>query len=65
MNRKIKFEARKTYATEETVDKAVAKAGYTNLRYFIMKADDGRVFPVFVGQEAVQQGVHFNFHVVG
>lgn len=65
MVRKIKFEARKTYKTESTADAAVLKAGYQDLRHFIMKSDDGRFFPVFVGEEAVQRGVHFNFHVVG
>lgn len=65
MQRKFKFEVTKSYANEANVDKAVNKAGFSDLRHFIMKTDDGRFFPVFVGQEAVHRGVHFQFHVVG
>lgn len=65
MVRKFKFEARKTYKTEYNADSAVTKAGFADLRYFVMKTDDGRFFPVFVGQEAATRGVHFQFHVVG
>ena len=31
----------------------------------MMKAADGRVYPVFVGQAAAQRGVHFRFNVIG
>lgn len=64
MNRKIQFDARKTYKTEANADAAVVKAGFADLRYFIME-QAGRFFPVFVGQEAAHRGVHFHFHVVG
>ena len=64
--RYLKLECVKSYATEENAKKAVEKL-YANsdLRYFIARTDDGRFFPVFLGQEAVTAGVHFNFNVVG
>ena len=67
MARLLKFEANKTYATEANAVKAVDKK-YSNeeqsLRYFIMQTADGRFFPIFVGNKAIECGVHFNFHVV-
>lgn len=65
MNRKFDIVATKTYATEVNADKAVAKAGFSDLRHFMMQAADGRFYPVFVGQEAAQRGVQFHFNVVG
>ena len=66
-SRKFKFETKtsKTYASEANADKAVANAGFSDLRHFMMQDDAGRFFPVFVGQDAVHAGVHFHFHVVG
>ena len=64
LNRKFEVTATKTYATEATADKAIAKAGFQDLRDFIMKTPDGRVYPVFVGQESAQRGVHFRFNVI-
>ena len=62
----VNFEARKTYATRENAVKAVEKLyADKSLRYFVMTSEDGRFFPVFIGEAAVQAGVHFNFHVVG
>ena len=67
MARILKFEANKTYATEANAVKAVDKK-YSNedqsLRYFIMQTADGRFFPIFVGDKAIERGVHFDFHVV-
>jgi hypothetical protein len=65
LNRKFEVTATKTYANEANADKAVAKAGFQNIRHFMMKAADGRVYPVFVGQEAAQRGVQFHFNVIG
>ena len=65
MNREFQITAAKTYATKENARKAVAKIGAERLRHFIMQNDDGRFFPVFVGQEAMQEGIHFHFSVVG
>ena len=65
MNREFKIIAPKTYATADNARKAVAKKGLEGFRHFIMQDERGRFFPVFVGQEAVQNGVHFHFNVVG
>jgi hypothetical protein len=65
MNREFTITAPKTYASRENARKAVAKIGAERLRHFIMQNDEGRFFPVFVGQEAVQEGIHFHFNVVG
>ena len=68
MARLLKFEANKTYATEANAVKAVEQKYSFNedqsLRYFIMQTDDGRFFPIFVGDKAIERGVHFDFHVV-
>lgn len=61
----FKIEASKTYATEANVVKAVEKCtAFKNLRYFITCNEQGRFFPVFVGQQAVMEQVHFHFPVV-
>lgn len=60
----VEFKVTKTYATKVNAVKAAeAKYGQHDLRYFIMPTDDGRFFPVFLGEAAVQAGVHFDFHV--
>lgn len=53
----------KTYATEANADKAVAAKGFESFRHFMMKNDKGRFFPIFVGQKALDAGIHFHFHV--
>lgn len=65
MNRKFEITPSKTYASESNCDKAVAKNGFENIRHFNVITAEGRFFPVFVGQEATQAGVHFHFNVVG
>jgi len=65
LNRKFEVTATKTYATEANADKAVAQAGFQDIRHFIVRAADGRIYPVFVGQEAAQRGVQFHFNVIG
>lgn len=55
----------KTYATKENARKAVIKKGFDEHRHFIMKTEDDRWLPVFVGERAVQAGIHFHFHIVG
>ena len=57
--------APRTYATKENARKAVEKAGIEHVRHFYMTNDEGRWFPVFVGQNALDHGVHFRFNVVG
>ena len=66
MARKYEIRPSKTYASEENVDKAVAKIYGDNhtLRYFVMPTKDDRFFPVFIGTLAVDAAVHFHFNVV-
>ena len=65
MNREFKITAPKTYKTADNARKAVAKVGLEGIRHFIMINEEGRFFPVFVGQDAMQAGAHFHFNVVG
>lgn len=65
MNREFQIKSAKTFVRKEGARKAVEKLGAGHLRHFIMQNDEGRWFPVFVGQEALQEGVHFHFSVVG
>lgn len=68
MARMFKLEANKTYATEANAIKAVEKkypeANNDGLNYFLQRTEDGRFFPVFVGERALQRMVHFHFNVV-
>lgn len=58
----------KTYATEANAIKAVEKrfpeSDNDGLRYIIMPTQNGRFYPVFIGNSAIHAGVHFHFHVV-
>jgi len=65
MNREFNITAPKTYATADNARKAVANKGFEGMRHFIMTNEDGRFFPVFVGEVALQNGIHFHFNVVG
>ena len=65
MNREFTIIAPKTYKTADNARKAVLKVGLEGIRHFIMTGEDGRFFPVFVGQDAMQAGAHFHFNVVG
>lgn len=59
-------ETKKTYAYKENAIKAAEAAyGEHNLRYLVMENDEGRWVPIFIGQAAVQAGVHFHFTVIG
>jgi len=65
----IKFDAPKTYATRANAIKAVEKVyganhehfGSADVRYLLVQNDEGRWFPVFIGEVALQHGAHFNF----
>jgi len=67
----IELNPNKTYATRENAVKAVEKAfgervtaqNGENLRYILSVNADGRFFPVFLGERALQAGVHFHFCV--
>jgi hypothetical protein len=67
MARKMEVTNSKTYATEANADKAVAKVygQRDDLRYYIAWTKEGRCFPVFVGVNCINEGVHFHFNVVG
>lgn len=61
----------KTYATEERAVKRAEEiiAGLGDwigpkMTYIIMIADNGRYVPVFIGERAVQTGIHFKTHVL-
>ena len=64
--RLIEIIASKTYATPENAVKAVIKkfGDKGSSRFFIHTTPEGRFFPVFVGMQALEEGVHFNFNVV-
>ena len=65
MARLIEFECNKTYATKQNAIKAVEKAKVgENHRYFIFQNDQGRFIPVFIGERALQDMLHFRFNVV-
>ncbi len=56
----------KTYATEANAIKAAEKKfGNTNLRFMVLKTEDNRYGVMFIGEPALQHGVHFHFNVVG
>jgi len=68
MAHNITFTPNKTYATKANAVKAVeakygADEGFaaTDLRYLVVQGDDGRFFPVFIGEAAIRRGVHFHF----
>ena len=69
MARYIKLETTKTYASIKNAIKAVEKkfpeSDNDGLTYIMMKTEDNRYYPVFLGERALQAGVHFHFHVAG
>lgn len=58
----------KTYATAanavKAVDKEYSHAVTDHLSYIIQRTEEGRYFPVFIGERAAHAGVHFHFCVV-
>lgn len=59
----------KTYATKENAIKRAeaildTRSDRKGLNYLIMEADDGRWVPVFIGERAIQAGLHFHAHVI-
>ena len=67
----IQFDVKKTYATRENSVKAVQKLcgenhahfGSADVRYIITATADGRFLPVFIGESAINKGMHFHFCV--
>jgi hypothetical protein len=71
MAKLIKLETTKTYATEQNAIKAVENFlgdrkdfKGNEFRYMVLKTEDNRYYPAFLGEAAVQAGIHFRFHVV-
>lgn len=59
-----------TYATRENVIKAVEKLfttidhfGSADVHYVIMTTSDGRFYPLFIGERALQHSAHRKFCV--
>lgn len=62
MATEVKLEPYRTYATRENAEKALNKypliQNDMNLRYLMVQNEAGRWYPVFLGQKAVEVGVH-------
>lgn len=57
----------RTYASVENAEKAVDKKipkDLQDLLHWYIAEKDGRFFPVFVGEKALQRGLHFHFNCV-
>lgn len=73
MAKLITLTPNKTYATEANAIKAVEKVypasgefdRVTHLTYFLQRTNEGRFFPVFIGERAMQAMAHFHFNIVG
>lgn len=65
MSNQITITPNKTYATRENAVKAFEKVfGNAQVNYFIAMNEEGRYFPVAIGESAVQAGVHFHFNTL-
>ena len=65
MAKQVTIESNKTYANEANAIKAVEKLNISDeIRYFIVWNKEGRCFPVFISEKAIQHMVHFHFPVV-
>jgi hypothetical protein len=54
----------KTYASEETMNRAIKKLNIPDtVRYLVLRTEEGRLYPVFLGEKAIQNMVHFHFAV--
>lgn len=68
---RIEFDIKKTYASRENCIKAVEKVfganqphfGSADVQWLIAVNAEGRFFPVFIGERAIQKMVHFTFPV--
>lgn len=68
MARLIALTPNKTYATESNAIKAVEKVApfsdNDGMVYFIHRTSEGRFFPVFYGNKAVENRMFMHFNVV-
>lgn len=59
----------KSYATKANAELAIVK--YLSIdvlegqTWFIMTGEDGRFFPVFIGERAIRAGIFRHFNIVG
>lgn len=51
----------KTYVNMKNLKKAVAN--FEEFNYVVSVTDEGRFYPIFIGEKAVQAGIHFHFPV--
>lgn len=66
--REVSYNDVKSYANRKTLEKALVKyfgESLTSQRYIVVTNDAGRLVPVFLGQQAIQAGIHFHFCVAG
>lgn len=66
-NTRILITPRKTYATVARAEFAASQFTHPDgqpLHYLITCTDEGRFYPIFVGERAVTAGVHFTHCVV-
>ena len=61
----VQVQPNRAYSTKTNAMRAVEKRGFRHLRHFYAYTQDGRCFPIFLGEAAMQEGVHFFFNVVG
>ena len=58
----------KTYASIENAKRAVEKKIHPDVlnkvTWFIQRTEDNRFFPVFVGERAAANMIHFHFNIV-
>ena len=62
MATELKLNPSKTYATKANAIKAVDKWSadpQSRLTYVLVQNDEGRWFPIFIGERALQAGAHF------
>ena len=67
----MQLEANKTYATKANAIKAVQKVcgpnhdhfGSADVRYVVLQNEEGRWFPLFIGESAIQHMLHRHFNI--
>lgn len=55
----------RSYKTVANLEKAISYLEGKYRYIIVTDLDTGRFFPVFIGQEAVQAGLHFQWGVAG
>ena len=66
----LELEPPRTYKNKQTLFKALEKkfnqpVHEIKYRFIIQQYTDGRLFPVFIGQECLRDGLHFHFNILG